>query len=153
MGRHLRIPDASEITDDTPLLLDVAARVAFPDGSVSGLALRNAAGRDELEYERIAGRLYTTLAAIREMRAACRRKPKVQGSGSSAATSAPTESGSLARGPSKTMEESGSAQASALLALESRLRQLKRPSPNTSSGNEKPPAKSTVVPMRSRLRT
>ncbi|TXN41417.1 excisionase [Methylobacterium sp. WL30] len=131
MRRPIRIPDASEITDETPLLLDVAARIAFPDGSLSGLALRNAIGRDELGYERIGGRLYTTLEAIREMRTACRRKPKAQGSGSSGVTSAPTASAGPAPGPSKTTEASGSAQASALFALENRLKQLKRPSPNS----------------------
>ncbi|CAO4137228.1 hypothetical protein OFEAOIEE_LOCUS4997 [Methylorubrum extorquens] len=45
MRRGVRIPDRSEITADTPLSLDVAARIAFPDNSVSGLALQNAAAR------------------------------------------------------------------------------------------------------------
>ncbi len=64
MPREIRIPDRSEVTDDTALLLNVAARLAFPDGTVSGLAPRNAASRGELEYERIGGCLYNTLAAI-----------------------------------------------------------------------------------------
>ena len=66
--RPLPLPDRSEITDDTPLHLDAAARLAFPDGVVSGLALRNAASRGDLEYERLGGRIVTTLRWIREWR-------------------------------------------------------------------------------------
>jgi hypothetical protein len=62
------LPDRSEITDDTPLHLDTAARLAFPDGVVSGLALRNAAARGDLEYERLGGRIVTTLRWIGEWR-------------------------------------------------------------------------------------
>lgn len=62
------LPDRSEITDDTPLHLDTAARLAFPDGVVTGLALRNAASRGDLEYERLGGRIVTTLRFVREWR-------------------------------------------------------------------------------------
>lgn len=62
------LPDRSEIDDDTPLHLETAARLAFPDGVVSGLALRNAASRGDLEYERLGGRIVTTLRWIREWR-------------------------------------------------------------------------------------
>jgi len=62
------LPDRSGIDDDTPLHLATAARLAFPDGVVSGLALRNAAYRGDLEYERLGGRLVTTLRWIREWR-------------------------------------------------------------------------------------
>lgn len=64
--RPLRIPDRSEITDDTPLHLATAAALAFPDGSVSALALRNAASRGELEHMRIGARVLTTLGWIKE---------------------------------------------------------------------------------------
>ncbi|KAB7786007.1 hypothetical protein [Methylorubrum populi] len=70
MRRGVRIPDRSEITADTPLSLDVAARIAFPDGSMSGLALRNAATRGNLGHAKIGGRVYTTLADIESMVAA-----------------------------------------------------------------------------------
>jgi hypothetical protein len=69
MPKHPRpLPDRSEIDDDTPLHLETAARLAFPDGVVSGLALRNAAARGDLEYERLGGRIVTTLRWIREWR-------------------------------------------------------------------------------------
>lgn len=69
MPKRLRpLPDRSEVTDDTPLHLDTAARLAFPDGVVTGLALRNAASRGDLEYERLGGRIVTTLRFIKEWR-------------------------------------------------------------------------------------
>lgn len=145
--RSVRVPDRSDVTDETPLLLDIAARLAFPDGSVSGLALKSAASREELVVERIAGRLYTTLAAIREMRIKCRRIPKARGSGSSGETSGPTDGAGLAPGPSRTTEESGSALASALLVAENLLRQHKTPSRATSSSGAKSLATSNVTPM------
>ena len=58
----------SAITDDTPLRLETAARLAFPDGGVSKNALRSAAARSELEHERLAGRIITMLRWVREWR-------------------------------------------------------------------------------------
>lgn len=60
--------DHSAITDDTPLRLETAAQLAFPDGGVSKNALRSAAARSELEHERLAGRIITTLRWVREWR-------------------------------------------------------------------------------------
>jgi hypothetical protein len=48
---------------DTPLRLDVAARVAFPSGGMTASGLRREAARGRLQIERIAGKDYTTLAA------------------------------------------------------------------------------------------
>ena len=59
--------DHSAITDDTPLRLETAAQLAFPDGGVSRDALRSAAC-SELEHERLAGRIITTLRWVREWR-------------------------------------------------------------------------------------
>lgn len=50
--RPLHIPDRSEITDDTPLRLAVAAALAYPDGSMTASGLRR---------ERDAGRLVVEL--------------------------------------------------------------------------------------------
>ncbi|TXN73402.1 hypothetical protein [Methylobacterium sp. WL6] len=126
MKRPHRIPDASEITDETPLLLEVAARLAFPDGSVSGLALRNAAGRGELGYERIGGRIYTTLAAIGEMREACRRKPKPRRAEASVLPAISDQEPE----PSPTKEDFEAARASALLVVERLLAEHKAKSPS-----------------------
>lgn len=126
MKRPIRIPDASEITDETPLLLDVAARIAFPDGSVSALALRNAAGRGELGYERIGGRIYTTFAAIGEMRAACRRTPKARSAGSSVLPVRCDQEPA----PSATKEDLEAARDAAVLVAETLLAKSKANSPN-----------------------
>lgn len=68
----------SEITDDTPLRLETAARFAFPDGAVSANALRSAASRGDLEHERLAGRVVVTLRWIREWRERNRRPAQLQ---------------------------------------------------------------------------
>jgi hypothetical protein len=57
---------------DTPMRLSKAARLAFPDGSVTASALRKEAKRGHLVIERIAGKDYTTMQHIEEMRKQCR---------------------------------------------------------------------------------
>ncbi len=77
MPKRLRpLPDRSEVTDDTPLHLDTEARLAFPDGVVTSLALRGAAARGDLEYERLGSRVVTTLRFIREWRERSRHPVK-----------------------------------------------------------------------------
>jgi len=66
---------------DRPLRLAVAASIAFPDGSMTASGLRREAQRGRLVIERIAGKDYTTLAAIEKMRELCRVEAKGHGSG------------------------------------------------------------------------
>src|SRR5258707_718880 len=61
-----------EIKADTPLRLAVAAKIAFPDGSLTASGLRRENRRGRLVIERIAGKDYTTLADIERMRQLCR---------------------------------------------------------------------------------
>jgi hypothetical protein len=70
--------EALPITDDTPLRLSAAAELAFPGGGMTASGLRKEAGRGRLVIERIAGKDYTTLAAIAKMRELCRVIPKSQ---------------------------------------------------------------------------
>src|SRR5262249_28612160 len=72
-----RIPNLDQVKPDTPLRLDVAAALAFPDGSMTASGLRREAERGRLVVERIAGKDYVTLAAIEDMRKLCRVNPKV----------------------------------------------------------------------------
>jgi hypothetical protein len=72
------VSDKPNITDETPLRLAVAAEVAFPGGGMTASGLRKEAGRGRLVIERIAGKDYTTLAAIAEMRRLCRIQPTAQ---------------------------------------------------------------------------
>jgi hypothetical protein len=58
--------------DDTPLRLHDAAKIAFPDGSVSVSSLRREAKRGRLVIERVAGKDFTTLSHIERMRRLCR---------------------------------------------------------------------------------
>src|SRR5262245_4401407 len=75
------LPPRNQIGDDTPLRLDVAAALEYPDGSMTASGLRREAARGRLVIERTAGKDYTTRAAIREMRRLCQLSAKVQGSG------------------------------------------------------------------------
>src|SRR5438132_12344893 len=72
MSRAPTLPPRDQIADDTPLRLDVAAALAFPDGSMTASGLRREAGKGRLAIERVAGKDYTTLGAISEMRQRCR---------------------------------------------------------------------------------
>jgi hypothetical protein len=67
-----RMPARSEVGDNTPLRLAVAAVLAYPDGTMTASGLRREAARGRLVIERTAGKDYTTLAAIEKMRALCR---------------------------------------------------------------------------------
>jgi hypothetical protein len=77
-----RVPELDKVKPDTPLRLDIAATLAYPDGSMTASGLRKEAGRGRLVVERVAGKDYTTLASIQRMRELCRVNPKVPDSGS-----------------------------------------------------------------------
>lgn len=57
---------------DAPLRLDVAAALAFPDGSIGASALRREAARGRLEIWQVAGKTMTTLSAVARMMDRCR---------------------------------------------------------------------------------
>ena len=71
-----KYPRREDIGHDQPLRLAVAAALAFPDGSMTASGLRREASRGRLAIERIAGKDYTTLRNIEEMRALCRVEAK-----------------------------------------------------------------------------
>src|SRR5690242_13251714 len=71
----------SDITDKTPLRLDLAAKLAFPGGGMTARGLRRECARGRLVIERIAGKDFTTLASIERMRELCRVNPKERDSG------------------------------------------------------------------------
>jgi hypothetical protein len=60
-----------------PLRLDVAARMAFLDGTMGAPGLRKERDKGWLATEMIAGKEFTTLADIEQMRELCRsdRRP------------------------------------------------------------------------------
>src|ERR1700751_4753168 len=62
-------PNKREIADQSvPLRLATAAKIAFPDGSMTASGLRSEAKKGRLVVERIANKDYTTLEAIARMR-------------------------------------------------------------------------------------
>jgi hypothetical protein len=86
-----KCPAREDIGDDQPLRLAVAAALAFPDGSMTASGLRREAGRGRLAIERVAGKDYTTLRNIEEMRALCRVEVRVFDCGSARLGEARTE--------------------------------------------------------------
>jgi hypothetical protein len=94
------MPPPEKITPDTPLRLEIAAALAFPDGSMTASGLRREGARGRLAIERIAGKDYTTLANIERMRELCRVEAKVHDStcAGHAQTSAGKPYGSSATG-------------------------------------------------------
>lgn len=81
-------PDRKDIDRNTPLGLQVAARLAFPDGTMSASDLRREAARGRLTIETISDKEFTTLECVDRMRGLCRvaateiehpvKKPTVQ---------------------------------------------------------------------------
>ena len=69
---RFKLPARDQIGPDTPLRLNVAATIAFPDGTMTASGLRREAARGRLVVERIAGKDFTTLANIERMRELCR---------------------------------------------------------------------------------
>ena len=72
MKRPVRIPNMSDITDDTPLRLNVAAALSYPGGGMTASGLRKEHDAGRLTTEFTAGKEFTTLAEIKRMREACR---------------------------------------------------------------------------------
>lgn len=120
-------PARDEIGGDVPLRLDHAAEIAFPNGGMTGATLRRQANRGNLAVERIAGKLYTTLADIREMRRRCREEQKDRGSGYSRSDSAANMS-SAPSGASLTTEDLSAARDAALRNAERLKDDLRRTS-------------------------
>lgn len=69
--RALAALDRSQITADTPLRLDIAAALKFPDGSIGASSLRTEAARGRLVTWRVAGKDFTSLREIDHMMDRC----------------------------------------------------------------------------------
>jgi hypothetical protein len=137
------------IGPDTPLRLSEAARRAFPGGGVTASSLRRERDRGNLVVEVIAGKEFTTLRAIQEMRERCREPRKVQGSGLSRKNEMPTAGLSAAVHGSSETDRVKSAQA----ALQRTAKGLSKRSPSTSQANTKSRAIADVIPLKSSCST
>jgi hypothetical protein len=137
--------DPSAIGPDTPLRLETAVKIAFPDGGMTVSGLRRERDRGNLSVERVAGKEFTTLGNIEEMRKKCRVKPKEPGSGSNPKNEIEMGDSSIGRHGSSVMEPTKSA----LAALKMTARALSESSPNTSPANTSPTEPAAVVLLKS----
>src|SRR5271166_2493077 len=141
--RERRVVPDININPDTPLRLDMAARLAFPllsneKPSMTASGLRKEAARGRLVIERIAGKDFTTLAAIANMRTLCRLAQVPQGSISASGETEQTPG-------SSSTADAKSAQAH----LRKIAERLKRPSKATSDKSTAP-VSAKVIPLGSR---
>ena len=137
-----------EIGRDEPIRLEVAAVIAFPDGSMKAGGLRRERDKGTLEVERICNRDYTTLSAIDRMRERCLVK-KEPGSISSR-SGAPPMAG-LSSGRSGSSETAAGCVPRA--ALHKTLMGLKEPSRNILQKNIEPTERQNVTQIKSESRT
>src|SRR5262249_4443525 len=134
---------------DTPLRLDVAAALAFPDGSMTASGLRREAAKGRLAIERVAGKDFTTLAAIENMRALCRVPQKAFVCGFARKTETPMAPSASARFGSSEMDHAKSARA----ALQKIARAPSERSASTSQPSTSPIESAAVIRLRSSLPT
>jgi len=137
----------NEIGADTPLRLKRAAQIAFPDGGMTASGLRREAQRGRLVIQRIAGKDFTTLRHIEEMRKICRDEQKVRDCGCNQPESTATERSSSKRSGSSAMARSSAALDAARAKL-SKLRDGSKTTSTPSQPNE--PATVTRLPSPSR---
>lgn len=136
--RAVAIPDRGEISDDTPLRLDIAARLMFPDGSIGLSSLRREVAKGRLQVWRIAGKDMTTLSEIRNMVTRCLVSPSPPAYGSGQVP--PTENPS---GSSSTEDDT-----QALAAALMKARRLKKSSQTTSPESASQPPSGNVIHLR-----
>src|SRR5262249_32472467 len=139
------LPQLEKVKPDDPLRLDVAAALAYPDGSMTVSGLRREAAKGRLAIERVAGKDYTTLAAIEHMRALCRVPLKEPDSGSAPRNETPTARSASERCGSSETDRAKSARA----ALRRIARAPSAPSGSTSPTNTSPTGGAAVIPLKS----
>ena len=142
---EMSLPSADQVSEDTMLRLEVAAKIAFPLGGIGVSGLRREAGRGNLRIYKMANKDFTTLRDINDMREKCRAIPKEPASGLSPkretrqASSQGTQHGSFETERKK----------SALDALRQTARGLSKPSRNTSTENTKSHETADVIRLKS----
>jgi hypothetical protein len=140
-------PALPHIGDDEPIRLSVAAALAFPDGSMTASGLRREAARGRLTIERIAGKDFTTIRAINQMRERCRVTAKVQDSG----CSHHDETNTVASSNKPCGSSATAASNEALVSARAKLRKLSERSPITSPPNTAPLESATVTPLPAKI--
>src|SRR5581483_5747797 len=137
--------DPSVIGPDTPVRLKVAARLFYPDGSMTVSGLRVMINRGLLESELTANKVYVTKSGIERMRERCRENRRAHVSGSSPKSEIRRETSTGNRHGSSETERASSA----LAALQRTAAELNKPSRNTSQASTPSPATGDVIPLKS----
>jgi hypothetical protein len=140
------IPKLDTIGPDTPLRLNVAAALAYPDGSMTDSGLRRERDRGRLVVERVAGKDYTTLGHINRMRELCRLEAKARASTCDRRDTTTRD----------TTRQSGSSATKAAIKAQAVLHTiLKEPNalspPISRTSTRERPEKAAVIPVKSRL--
>jgi hypothetical protein len=140
--------EMEDVAFDTFLRLADAARIGFPGGGMSAASLRRERDAGRLDVWLIAGKEFTSLAAIEVMKKKCLNLRKVRASGSNRSDALPPEASSAPRGSFETENTSG-----ALAALEQTLKALsehsKPISPKSTRGSRRAPGHVIHPPSRS----
>src|SRR5205823_5004765 len=145
MGNSAECRKQDQVGPDTLLRLKDAVSIAFPMGGMTVSGLRKERNRGRLAVEKIAGREFTTLRNIEQMRAQCREAQKVQGFGSNQTNGLGTENFCGALPGSLETDRARSARA----ALQTTAQGLSKRSRNTLARSTKPPANTDVTPLKS----
>ncbi len=145
--KRLLVP--KNVTPTTPLRLEIAARLAFPDRSMTISGLRNEIRKGNLQASMLAGRMYVTLDGIQQMRERCNIvagdvTPKARNS-ISANPSVPVASDA---GSSLTDHHPESESSKALAHLKVIAQKLRKPSPNISPKSTSQ-VSAVVIPLKS----
>jgi hypothetical protein len=140
-----RASPTASISLDTPLRLETAAELAFPDGTMTASGLRREQAKGNLVIERIANKDYTTLRNIEEMRKKCRVQAKGQDFGSNRRSMTKPANSSVAQHGSLETERVKNARA----ALEETAQGLSKRSPPTLPASTKSRASTAVILLKS----
>ncbi|MER8835684.1 excisionase [Mesorhizobium sp. M0045] len=122
----MKVPD--QFDETTPLRVEIAARIAFPDGSLGAAGLRKERNAGRLETELIAGKEYVTLLAIAKMRELCRGRRKGHASSGGTKAGRKTERSETKLDGLSAIEQRSSALAAAKKAVQDlKLKRRSRP--------------------------
>jgi hypothetical protein len=138
MARTPTLPPRDQIADDAPLRLEIAAALAYPDGSMTASGLRKEARRGRLVVERTAGKDYTTLRNIEHMRELCRVEAGARVSGCAEPNTIPQGGSHTPQSGSLKTVSTGKARDAALMIVEGLRQHSPLTSPTSTSPKHKP---------------
>ena len=129
---------------EMPIRLDRAARIAFPDGSIRAYGLRKESEAGRLETFVVAGKHFTTLAAIERMKELCRVQPKALTSTGLTKKEKVTEAYAAAKAITSSTAETDYSLASAVAFAT----KLKNSAPTTARRSTRRSASASATPTR-----